>query len=189
MKLLQFSCAATVIARVLPVLAQDSSTTTLTAAVTQVTPEPEDNYFLFETLQLADENLDQLDEGTRPLFEFASKNAPPITFASSDCKLFPGDESYPPETLMNTLDVLLGHSLIKSVPVASVCYEGPLYDAAECDFVASQFNNSYFTLVALLFCSLFLRVWDLSKCLFIKYERSNRSVITDLPGHDVHANY
>lgn len=188
MKLLRFSCATVVVSKVLPVLAQDPSSTYITAAVTEVTPGPEDNYFRFETLQLLDENLGQLDEDSRSLFKFASKNAPSTAFSSSDCKIFPGDESYPSEILMNILNALLGNSLIKSVPVASVCYEGPLYDANECDYVASQFNNSYFVFVVLLFSYLFLRVWNLSKSLFLQYEGSNRGAVANLPGHDLHAN-
>ena len=151
MKFSQARWATIVVARFLPAaLAQDSVTTTLTAAATQVTPKPNDNYFEFETLQLVDESLDQLDEDTRPLFEFAahgapSKQAPPY----STCKLFPGDEQYPSEALMDIFNLLSGNSLIKSVPVASACYEGSLYDATECEYIASQFNNSYFTFVEL----------------------------------------
>lgn len=173
MKFQHLRHAAIVVARLLPVLAQDSTSTTLTAAVTEITPGPEDNYFKFEALQLVDESLDQLDEDTRRLFEFATKNAPSKAYAPSACKLFPGDKSYPSETLMNTLNILLGNSLIKSVPVASVCYEGTLYDAAECDYVASQFNNSYFTFVSLflLLVSISINIWNLAKVTFHKVRK------------------
>ncbi|KAK2763783.1 hypothetical protein FQN54_009400 [Arachnomyces sp. PD_36] len=146
MKLLRLSSAAILIAPLLPALAQDSAPpATVTPAATKITPGPHDSYFEYETLQLADENLNQLDPETRSKFEFASGKPRAAEKDFPLCKVFPGDEAYPSEQLINILDDLLGKALSKSVPVASVCYEGPLYDAAECEHVAANFNNSYFT--------------------------------------------
>ncbi|KAH9905749.1 hypothetical protein F4778DRAFT_779140 [Xylariomycetidae sp. FL2044] len=66
--------------------------------------------------------------------------------AALDCKVFPGDTSWPSASEWSSLNASLGGALLKPKPAASVCYEGPDFDAAQCDFVVNSASRSRFWL-------------------------------------------
>jgi hypothetical protein len=73
------------------------------------------------------------------LTEAETQNYAAIRFGDSvtassqrDCKIIPGDEDWPADTEWAKFNKTLGGALLKPLPLASVCYEGPQYDAARC---------------------------------------------------------
>lgn len=117
----------------------------------------------FETLQLLDGDLDQLDDEKRTLFEFADAEAIRSLDkrAPSNCKVFPGDSSWPSDSIWELFNKLTGGSLIPSVPQATPCYEDPAYDEAKCKKLSSQWTNSYIQFVNSVFLCLPLRATTL----------------------------
>ncbi|KAL4877361.1 hypothetical protein BJY04DRAFT_230663 [Aspergillus karnatakaensis] len=105
-------------------------------------------YFDFETVQLLPADLQKLNESDAALFDFDSPNGQvdnsPRSF--SLCKVFPGDLLWPSRIIWGLLDMVTGGALIKGVPRASTCYSGPGYDAADCEYLTSQWTGSYFHL-------------------------------------------
>lgn len=102
--------------------------------------------FTSETLQLTDEALSSLPSDQRALFEFGSNSSSNLaTRSSGGCKTFPGDKSWPSEIIWKLFDRVLGAgSLIKTVPIAAVCYPSETeYDSAKCDEITNNWNNSY----------------------------------------------
>lgn len=63
--------------------------------------------------------------------------------ANSSCKVFPGDAEWPSADQWSALNETLEGALIKSVPHASVCYQGPYYDEAACTTITANWTNSY----------------------------------------------
>jgi hypothetical protein len=103
------------------------------------------NYFDFETVQLLPADLKTLNESDAALFYFDSADSQSdSTWALRRCKVFPGDTLWPSKTIWSLLDLVTGGGLVKGVPRASTCYSGPAYDAADCEYLTSQWTNSYF---------------------------------------------
>lgn len=73
----------------------------------------------------------------------ASRSVPTRRAANASCKVFPGDAAWPSENQWAALNETLEGALIKSVPHASVCYEGPYYDEAACTTITANWTNSY----------------------------------------------
>lgn len=89
-------------------------------------------------------NLTSLVLSNVSLFDFAdgasttSKRA-----AATGCKTFPGDASWPSDLIWDVFDLLTGGALIKTVPLASPCYDNwGNYDAVECAYLLDQWTNS-----------------------------------------------
>lgn len=79
------------------------------------------------------------------LFDFADESSTGKRTAAGECKTFPGDASWPDDIVWNVLDLLSGGALIKTIPLASPCYDGwGNYDAATCAYVTEQWTNSSF---------------------------------------------
>ncbi|KAF1966270.1 FAD binding domain-containing protein [Bimuria novae-zelandiae CBS 107.79] len=73
---------------------------------------------------------------------FLSDTAP--VHNSSRCKVYPGDRNWPSDRAWETLNQLVdGQLLSRPDPLASVCYNGPLYNQAECVKVTAYWNESY----------------------------------------------
>jgi hypothetical protein len=87
--------------------------------------------FDFERIQLTEvETVDY------PAIRFGGPDNPA---PREDCKVIPGDEGWPSDADWARFNETLGGVLLKPVPLAAPCYEGPLYDAARCD----QLKNSW----------------------------------------------
>lgn len=80
--------------------------------------------FDYESIQLTDGDVANF---SAIAFGDSSK---PIEFPS--CKAFPGTNEWPIDDEWSQLNASLGGALLKPVPLASVCYTGPLYDANKC---------------------------------------------------------
>jgi len=106
--------------------------------------------FAYETNSLTDESLLSLlrtkdATQTAHLFSFGS-GAPlnPDRLKSGACKVFPGDEAWPSPPIWDSFDNLLDGALIKTVPLAAVCYQNlGVYDAEKCAAVQEGFMNQY----------------------------------------------
>ncbi|KAL4953782.1 hypothetical protein BDW69DRAFT_184166 [Aspergillus filifer] len=101
-------------------------------------------YFDYETVQVLPSDLQSLNHSEAALFKFGSSNDQVQN--SSHCKVFPGDSSWPSSAKWSLLNNVTGGALIKGVPRASTCYTGTLYDAADCEYLTTEWTNSYFHL-------------------------------------------
>lgn len=111
-----------------------------------------DSYLPAETLQLTDaviSNLTSLSLTNISLFNFGdsgstnTKRTAAAAAADAECKTFPGDAAWPDESTWGVLNLLTGEALIKTVPLASPCYnDWGNYDADECAFLNEQWTNS-----------------------------------------------
>lgn len=103
-----------------------------------------------ETLQLTDAvifNLTSLSLTNISLFNFGDSGTTDTkstaAAATAECKTFPGDAAWPDESTWDVLNLLTGEALIKTVPLASPCYDDwGNYDADECAFLNDQWTNS-----------------------------------------------
>ncbi|KAL4908689.1 hypothetical protein BDW74DRAFT_188589 [Aspergillus multicolor] len=102
------------------------------------------DYFDFEAVQLLPADLQRLNDSKASLFSFGSTTT--HVDNSSLCKPFPGDSTWPSGATWSALDQVTGGALMKGVPRASTCYSGPTYDATDCEYLTSQWTNSYFHL-------------------------------------------
>ncbi|CAG8948757.1 hypothetical protein HYFRA_00001878 [Hymenoscyphus fraxineus] len=80
--------------------------------------------FGYEAIQLTERDIDNF-----PAIAFGD-TSDPIHFPA--CKAFPGTHEWPLENEWSQLNSSLGGALLKPVPLASVCYAGPLYNAEKC---------------------------------------------------------
>ncbi|KKK22284.1 FAD binding domain protein [Aspergillus ochraceoroseus] len=59
------------------------------------------------------------------------------------CKLMPGDFFWPSDIIWYIFDLLLGNRLVKTTPLAAVCYpDWPEYDADQCATIKSEWYSS-----------------------------------------------
>lgn len=64
--------------------------------------------------------------------------------SSSRCKVYPGDKNWPSDDAWESLNQMVdGKLLNRPEPLAAVCYNGPLYNQAECVKVTTHWNESY----------------------------------------------
>lgn len=62
--------------------------------------------------------------------------------SAGTCKTYPGDALWPSTVVWDVFDLLLGGALIKTVPVASPCYEDyGNYDEAACEWLTANWSN------------------------------------------------
>jgi hypothetical protein len=104
-------------------------------------------YFQYESAQLAESGLSNSLKRLLRSFNFDNYESPPSIARrtlSGSCKVFPGDSSWPADSVWETFDQILGHTaLIKTVPLASPCYNGKYYDAAICAQLTANWTSSY----------------------------------------------
>lgn len=97
-----------------------------------------------ETVQLTDQSLSTLNSTQAALFGFGKNGSRPSTLRKGECKLFPGDKSWPSESVWGQFDELLDGALIKTVPLAAACYPSwPEFDSDKCDNVTADWTVSY----------------------------------------------
>ncbi|KAJ5957683.1 FAD linked oxidase N-terminal [Penicillium viridicatum] len=131
-------------------LAGAISTTSLAPAATTVTASANtaDPLFHNERVQLTEGVLSDVsavlqNSTIANMFAFASN---PTTIKRSvhhGCKSMPGDFWWPVKPIWDVFNILLGGSLIKTVPLASYCYpDWPQYDAAKCASITGDWLKS-----------------------------------------------
>lgn len=109
----------------------------LLARCSQAAPE----LFESEKEQLTAADIEALPSESSHLFEFGSQS---ISQASNrSCKVYPGDADWPFDETWSALNQAVDGNLLKPHPRASVCYDGPYYDAAECARISANWTNSY----------------------------------------------
>ncbi|KAJ5176563.1 FAD linked oxidase N-terminal [Penicillium canariense] len=130
-------------------LAQALSTASLSAAATTVaaTAGSAPLLFSYETKQLTDSVLADVSASLQnstiaSMFDFANNSTAKRSVRHS-CKPMPGDLLWPVDLIWNIFDRLLGGSLIKTIPLASVCYpDWPEYDATMCATITADWLSS-----------------------------------------------
>ncbi|RDW67504.1 hypothetical protein BP6252_08900 [Coleophoma cylindrospora] len=129
---------------VLVALRQTEAAATITAAAAStVTPKTGQDLFPYETVQLTESNLNPLNASLISLFGFDDVAGANITARNQPkCKTFPGDPLWPQEWVWSIFNVLLGGSLLKTVPIAAPCYSGPHYDLDRCTIVVNNWTDS-----------------------------------------------
>jgi hypothetical protein len=89
--------------------------------------------FDWEREQLTDE-----DAARNGALRFGSSSAVP---APGSCKIIPGDAEWPSEDVWTSFNDTLGGVLLKPKPLASVCYTGEGYNAAQCEQLKSSWAS------------------------------------------------
>jgi hypothetical protein len=97
--------------------------------------------FPYESTQLTEK-----DVANFPAIAFGDKSLPSSGYQGSACKAYPGTPGWPIDNEWNRLYSLLGGALLKPVPAASVCYNGPLQNTAQCSFLLNNASNTRFYL-------------------------------------------
>lgn len=126
---MRFSILATAGAFALPLVVAQSSTS-VDAAVSTVAPDStaaDADLFPYETLQLLPSDLDPLNDTMTAIFGFDDSTVSTAEKRSGTCKTFPGDPLWPAPVLWDLFKVLIGGKLIKAVPIAAPCHNGPYY--------------------------------------------------------------
>jgi hypothetical protein len=90
----------------------------------------------FEAIQLGADHIDDF-----PGVEFGDDNAQ--NRMGPECKSFPGDDDWPTDLEWRRLNTTLGGALLRPVPPAAVCYQGPSYDAAKCNDLVTNFPRTH----------------------------------------------
>lgn len=54
-----------------------------------------------------------------------------------------GDECWPDDISWQTFNATVGGHLIRSLPSAAVCHQGPFYNAQACNTTVQNWNNSF----------------------------------------------
>lgn len=106
-------------------------------------------WFEYEKTQLTQQDIESLrgtaaTAATAAIADLVDFESGP-TLAGGECKTFPGDDAWPSGEQWETLNGLLGGSLIPTVPIAAPCYNGwGVYDEAQCAAITQNFTNPYF---------------------------------------------
>ena len=94
--------------------------------------------FPFESAQLTDAEI-----GNFSAIAFGDRSAANGA-AGPDCKTYPGSDGWPLDDEWARLNSSLDGVLLKPVPAAAACYEGPYQDQAQCDFLLQGARRSRF---------------------------------------------
>lgn len=109
----------------------------LLARYIQAAPELFDS----ETEQLTPADIQALPAEYNLLFKPGPPSGSPA--ANRSCKVYPGDTDWPSDEIWSALNQAVGGNLLKPRLRASVCYDGPYYDGAECAHISANWTNSY----------------------------------------------
>ncbi len=123
-----------------------TSATPVATAVPDVVVAEDTTYFNYESVQLTNDSLSQLNESNAALFQFdnSTEADESLRKRSGSCKVFPGDAFWPADFVWSILNLVLGkNALIKTVPLGAPCYAGKYYNAAKCATLYSNWTNSF----------------------------------------------
>jgi len=95
---------------------------------------------------------DLLDFETVQLLDTEAEKFPSLRFGdiskkfkrSSDCKAFPGTDSWPDENNWAELRGVIDGALLHPLPTAHVCYAGTTYNATECRFLVEEADRTHY---------------------------------------------
>ncbi|KAF2795938.1 FAD/FMN-containing isoamyl alcohol oxidase-like protein MreA [Melanomma pulvis-pyrius CBS 109.77] len=92
--------------------------------------------FPFESIQLT-----EADVAGNPDIAFGKL---PASGNGKKCKTFPGDDNWPSAERWSAFNSSLGGALVRGIPPAAACYQGPYYDEARCAVVRARQGSSRF---------------------------------------------
>lgn len=92
--------------------------------------------FPYESIQLT-----EADVADNPDIAFGKL---PASNNGKKCKTFPGDDNWPSTERWSAFNSSLGGALVKGIPPAAACYQGPYYDEAKCAIVRARQGSSRF---------------------------------------------
>ncbi|KAI2602610.1 FAD-binding domain-containing protein [Hypoxylon sp. NC1633] len=95
-----------------------------------------------DTIQLTQEDI-----GDFSAIDFGDETK--ISLNDSDateCKVFPGDSAWPSEAEWARLNSTIGGALMKPIPSAAVCYQGPDFDSERCQSLLRTTSSSHYWL-------------------------------------------
>ncbi len=95
--------------------------------------------FPFESDQLTSAEI-----GNFSAIAFGDKSTVGPIYAGPDCKVYPGAAGWPDDDQWSRLNSSLGGVLLKPVPAAAACYDGPHKDEAKCNFLLRNASSSRF---------------------------------------------
>ncbi|KAF4626895.1 hypothetical protein G7Y89_g11260 [Cudoniella acicularis] len=124
-----------------------SSLAPAAAVVSNATSDSAAALFAPETIQLTEDvvaNLSNINLVNASLFAFGADETSVEKRSSTGCKVFPGDAAWPSTLVWWIFDLLLGNSLIKTIPLAAPCYNDwpTVENAAECTYISNDWENS-----------------------------------------------
>ncbi|KAI8628454.1 FAD binding domain-containing protein [Xylariaceae sp. FL1651] len=90
--------------------------------------------------------LDEIDIGNFSAIAFGNRSTASPVYDGPQCKAFPGTAEWPFEPEWAQLNRSLDGALLKPVPPAAVCYEGPYKNAAQCNFLLRNTSSTRFYL-------------------------------------------
>ena len=85
-----------------------------------------------------DVQLTEAEAQDYPAIRFGGKTS---TSTTAECKVIPGDDAWPGDSDWATFNQTLGGVLLKPAPLGSVCYAGPLYNAARCEQIKRSWTD------------------------------------------------
>ncbi|KAH8894749.1 hypothetical protein GQ53DRAFT_858410 [Thozetella sp. PMI_491] len=97
--------------------------------------------FPFENVQLTAADIDDFSA-----VSFGDVTAAKYQSKGPECRAFPGSADWPSETVWSQFNATLDGALLKPTPVSSVCYTGPNYDAAQCDYLVKVAGTTHYYL-------------------------------------------
>ncbi|KUJ17541.1 FAD-binding domain-containing protein [Mollisia scopiformis] len=96
--------------------------------------------FNFEKSQLTPRDILTQSDQNASLLKFAERDDPPPL--NTTCKVFPGDALWPSDAQWALLNSTTDGALIKTIPLASPCYPGPLSNTDQCSYLTANWANS-----------------------------------------------
>ncbi|KAI1493810.1 hypothetical protein F5X96DRAFT_686316 [Biscogniauxia mediterranea] len=103
---------------------------------------------LFRVANSASDSVLLTDDDTADFSAITFGNALGKTLSTNteQCKVFPGEDLWPSDQEWARLNASLDGVLLKPKPAAAVCYEGPDYNAAQCEFLVQNASSTRFWL-------------------------------------------
>ncbi|KAI0009197.1 FAD-binding domain-containing protein [Xylariaceae sp. FL0662B] len=95
--------------------------------------------FPFESEQLTDADI-----GNFSAIAFGDKSTANRAYDETACKAYPGTAGWPLDSEWAQVNSSLEGALLKPVPAAAVCYDGPFKDEAQCNFLLRNTSTSRF---------------------------------------------
>ncbi|KAI0403288.1 FAD binding domain-containing protein [Xylaria palmicola] len=95
--------------------------------------------FPFEAIVLKEEDI-----GNFSAITFGDRATASPVYDGPECKAYPGSAAWPLEAEWAQLNSTLSGALLKPVPVAAVCYDGPFKDTNRCNFLLRNTSSSRF---------------------------------------------
>jgi hypothetical protein len=93
--------------------------------------------FPFETITLKESDVKNNKD-----LAFGKLPVPDINKAS--CKTYVGDANWPTSERWNAFNATLGGALLRGIPPAAACYEGPYQNAEKCEAARRGMSSSNF---------------------------------------------